>query len=95
MSKRRTKKEKLAAKHQFAISWQPSTKTSTPQAHVKGQFTNRQVEAGRPGVKEKRADFLDKDSNLSKIKKDIKKSLIIVSLIIGTELVIYLAWNVR
>jgi len=86
MAKRRTKKEKEKAKHAFNLSWAPS------EAGVKGQF-NFEPKRPRAGLQHKESALsLAKDGSLASIKKDIVKSLIIVSLILALELVIYLAW---
>ena len=86
MAKRRTKKEKEKAKHAFNLSWAPS------EPGVKGQF-NFEPKGPRAGREHKESALsLAKDGSLASIKKDIVKSLIIVSLILALELVIYLAW---
>ena len=78
------RKEKEAARHTFNITW-------SPEASVKGQFKN---ERNKPNLK---ADAHDnaivkpKDASLSIIKRDIVRSLIIASLILALETVLYLA----
>lgn len=91
MAKHRTKKQKLNVHHPFVLSW-------APEAHVKGQFASpNNFPAGKPKEpKEKeKAVLLAQEEATGKIKKDILKSLILVSLILASEVVLYLAWYVR
>lgn len=86
MAKRRTKKQKEKAKHTFNLSWSPS------EPDVKGQF-NFEPKRPRAGLRHKESALsLAKDGSLASIKKDILKSLVIVSLILALEVVLYLAW---
>jgi hypothetical protein len=84
MGIRRTKKEKLSAKHQFnfnqAISY----------THVKGQINLGTTKAKPKPVVTKNADYMDKDNDTAQVKSRIIKSLLLVSLILATEVVIYL-----
>ncbi len=98
MAKRRTRKQKEKAKHSFAVSWKPSTLTSKPEAKkgksepiVKGQTTQAQKHKRDRHIKKKSADRLAKDEGLGTIKRDLVKSLIIASLILTLEVVLYLA----
>lgn len=86
MSKRRTRKEKQQAKHRFPAPFE---------AGVKGQ-KNIGYEA-KPGKHEgsKSADLTAQAGSTLPIKRDIIKSLLLVSFILSLELVVYLAWNVR
>ncbi len=86
MAKRRTKKQKEKAKHVFSVSWVPS------EPGVKGQFNSELKKPGASSGKHESALSLAKDGSLASIKKDILKSLIIVSLILALEVVLYLAW---
>jgi len=86
MGKRRTKKEKLTAKHRSQA--------------LLGTLVKRQsviVPAGTQSKNTftKQAEILDKDDNLASIKKDIFKSLILACLILGVEMVLYLAWKIE
>jgi hypothetical protein len=68
-------------------SWTP------PEAHVKGESV---LVDKMPVVKlsaSKRAEIQAKEDSMIRIKKDIIKSLILVSLVIVLELVVYLAWS--
>lgn len=88
---RRTKKEKLEPRHPFLISWE---KTEVKKPLVKRQLVSEPEATLDKNRKTKNAEYLAKDSNLTSIKRDIVKSLIFASLILGLEIVIYLAWNV-
>jgi len=86
MAKRRTKKQKAAAKHNINLSWAPS------EPSVKGQFNFEPKKPKASSQKHENAISLAKDGSLASIKKDIVKSLILVSLILALEVVLYLAW---
>lgn len=100
MAKRRTKKQKIKAKRQFTVSWEPTSdskkprhKTGLSKAIVKGQFKNQTKANLRTGSKQKYALFSGKASYLASIKKDLLKSVMLASLILALEVVIYLAWT--
>lgn len=93
MAKKRTKKDKVTARHQFTISWQPSTKNEHPQPTVKRQNKSDKMLASTKQDKPKYTDYLAKDEDVVKIKKDIIKSFMLVSLILGIELMLYFAWG--
>ena len=100
MAKRRTRKQKETAKHMFTVSWDPSekesltsTKTSLSEPAVKGQFKKRRESAPLKPERKKNANSMVKDGYLSEIKGDIVKSLSLALVIVGLELVIYLALN--
>ena len=86
MAKRRTKKQKEGARHTFNLSWAPS------EAGVKGQFNSEPKRPKAGARKHESALSLAKDDSLASIKKDIVKSLMVVSLILALEVVLYLAW---
>lgn len=89
---RRTRKQKEEARHSFAISWSPEAKKGHSEPDVKGHLKN---EAARPlgrASNANNADLLAKQASLASIKRDILKSIILASLILGAELVLYLAW---
>jgi hypothetical protein len=93
MAKRRTRKQKEAAKHQFKISWKPNeneAKRGTSEANVKGQF--RKSEAKKPNSKPSKnySNYTAKSENLAVIRKDIVKSLILAGMIVASEIMIYL-----
>ncbi|OGM25080.1 hypothetical protein A2962_02130 [Candidatus Woesebacteria bacterium RIFCSPLOWO2_01_FULL_39_61] len=100
MKKRRTRKQKATAKHEFTIRWDPTlpqTKNEPAkdrfEASVKGQFKIADKK-GIPQAKiAKTAAISAKSDYLKRIKKDIMRSLTIAALIMGAELVLYLALN--
>ncbi|KKR39552.1 MAG: hypothetical protein UT72_C0006G0011 [Candidatus Woesebacteria bacterium GW2011_GWB1_40_101] len=84
MAKRRTRKEKERAKHTFTFTFEPDVKRQK-KGELKAQ--NLKLDAYE------NAKLSAKDSQFEPIKRDIVKSLILASLILGLELVIYLGWN--
>lgn len=68
-------------------SWTP------PEAHVnrESKFSDKAVTVKLSASK--KADIQAKEDSMGRIKKDIIKSLILVSFIIILELVVYLAWS--
>lgn len=93
MARRRTRKQKERAKHNLAFSWKPTTEIQDEKPRVKGQFNFEASTTSREASKDKNAIDLAKDSSLSLIKRDIVKSLILASLILALEVMVYLAWN--
>ena len=83
----RTRKNKENPHYNFLYSWKPS------EAGVKreSQLTDKTNSMKLPASK--RAEIQAKDESLARTKKDIIKSLILVSFIIILELVVYLAWS--
>jgi len=94
MTKRRTKKQKAGARHTFNISWAPGQEVEAGGPSVKGQFNIEPKRLNQSTHKHESALNLAKDASLASIKKDIVKSLILVSLILALEVVLYLAWYV-
>ena len=92
MAKRRTRKQKKKAKHPFELSWKPDQHPPS-KASVKGQFTKTKPSLISKAKKKKLAKDKAKPDNLASIKADIMKSLFWLGLIVGLELVIYLAWR--
>lgn len=92
MSKRRTRAEKEKAHHSFLYSWQGEPEKGEIRHDVKGQFKNEPKEAFRNFGKGKNADNLAKVGTLASIKRDMVKSLLLASLILAAEVVVYLAW---
>lgn len=92
MPKHRTREQKESPNYSSLISWKPDSQALSGSS-VKGQFKNhaqgKTFEAGR----HKSADSLDKNDVSVSIKRDLVKSLILASLIIALELVVYLAWK--
>jgi len=88
--KRRTKKQKENAKHSYSIEWKPSTKSTNPRRTVKRQL-DIGTKAKTSGVRnEKNARHTALGSSTLNLKKEVSKSLLLFSLILGVEVVIYL-----
>jgi hypothetical protein len=83
----RTRKNKENPHYNFLYSWTPH------EPHVKGESDLVNKEVAVKLTASKRADIQAKEDSMVRIKKDIIKSLILVSLVITLELVVYLAWN--
>jgi hypothetical protein len=90
MSKRRTRKDKVEAKHFGTISWSPeaSNKPSV-NSQSKNDFRAREKVASRRDNAEQSA----KELAVKATKKDLVKSVLIALAIITLEVVLYLAWN--
>ncbi len=86
MGKRRTRKDKVKARHTFNLSW-------VPEAGVKGQFNSEADKLMPKPVRAEMAMSKAKDAPFTSLKRDILKSLIVASLILALEVVIYLAWS--
>ncbi|MBI3397278.1 hypothetical protein HY045_02265 [Candidatus Woesebacteria bacterium] len=89
MAKRRTKKQKENAHHNFQISWSPVQAGPS----VKSQIKNTKSEEHNINVKMKNAEYSDLGLNFEPIRKDIYKSLFIAGLIVAIELVLYSQWH--
>lgn len=88
MAKRRTKSQKVNAKHSFTISWEGGLKSPTREP-VKGQ-TQKASHAQIINTDNKtKANTTVQSYDLATIKKDIVKSLLIASFILALELVLY------
>lgn len=99
MSKKRTRKQKESAKHNFSIHWEPDAgseaKTSTTEADVKRQLKYKKARSSsRLHAPKYTVDTGDINS-LASIRKDIYKSLGLTGFILALELVIYLFWYVK
>jgi hypothetical protein len=100
MSKRRTRKQKEKAKHQFKLSWEPTSintvakdKTSSPKAVVKGQ-TKRDKKTEKLKNRKTKYAYITADyENLGTIRHNLIRSLLIASLILSLELVLYFKWS--
>lgn len=82
MAKRRTRKQKVQAKHKFIF--EPA---------VKGQFKNEPKTTLLSKPDSKKAKKLANLTDLVSLKSDIIRSLILASLVLGLEIMIYLAWK--
>lgn len=96
MAKKRTRKEKEHALHQFAISWKPNN------SRLKKEMSSTNVNSQLPGRNDvdldisksnKLATFTEKNVGLASIKKDLLRSLILVAVILASEIMIYLNWT--
>jgi hypothetical protein len=83
----RTRKNKEHPHYNFLYSWVPS------EAHVKRESVLINKENVVKLSASKRAEIQAKEDSFERIKKDIIKSLILVSFILILELVVYLAWS--
>jgi hypothetical protein len=93
VGKRRTRRQKQQAKHQFAVSWTPQPQKVSSEANVKSQIEIKpQARHDRARVS-KKAQLLAKQEGFEAYGKDVVKSLILASIILATELVLYLAWK--
>ncbi len=95
MGKHRTKKQKLNPHRSFLLSWSPEPKKRILKADVKGQFKNSLESPKTEAPHVKNANKLAQEGSFAAVKRDILTSLILASFILGLEVVIYLAWNVR
>ena len=87
MSIQRTRKDKQSPHYNFLYSWTPS------ESYVNREITS---EAKNKNIKlsaSKKADIQAKEDMSIRIKKDLIKTLILVSFIVILEVVVYLAWN--
>lgn len=87
MSEHRTRKNKENPHYNFLYSWTPS------QARVKRESDSGQAVSVRKPLEAKRAEIQAKDEATPRIKKDIIRSLILVSFVLALEVVVYLAWK--
>lgn len=81
----RTRKNKQNPNYNFLYSWTPS------EPSVKGESQNDHDKHAYKLSAAKRAESLAKDNLSKRIKKDILKSLALVSLMFIIEVVVYLA----
>jgi hypothetical protein len=100
MAKRRTRKQKIQAKHQFTINWVPSSTTSKKsskstnyKAGVKRQTAKTKIQEKPKFVKKKMAKSMAKVDSLASIRHNLVKSLSLATIILGLELMIYLFWK--
>lgn len=93
MAKRRTRKQKERARKNFKFFIQPEAKNSIFEANVKGQIQKPLVAGSKDKKQVKNAETLAQQGHLATVKKDITRSIIIASFILGIELVLYLALN--
>jgi hypothetical protein len=87
MSIRKTRKDKEHPHYNFLYTWAPV------EAHVKRESQPNNNESFSKLSASKKAEIQAKEDSIGRIKKDIVKSLILVSFIIILELGLYLAWS--
>ncbi len=92
MGKRRTRAEKEKAHHSFLYSWQGQPEKGPVRHDVKGQFKNEPDDISKKHRKANSANLMAKDDSLASVKRNMVKSLILASLILAAEVVVYLAW---
>ena len=92
MGKRRTRAEKENPHRAFLYSWQGQPGKGPVRHDVTGQFKNEPHETSLKDEKANKANVLAKDGTLASIRRDMAKSLILASLILAAEVVVYLAW---
>ena len=90
MARRRTRKQKEGAHHQFTVSWDPNRKRASSEASVKRQIQKDSRSGKLSSTRNDNPEFLADIENTAMIKKEIKRSLIMASAIIAMELVLYL-----
>jgi len=100
MSKRRTRKQKEKAKHQFKLSWEPvpnqlkaKDKTSSPKAVVNRQTGKHKKSKKVKNIKTENAYLTADYENLGTIRHNLVRSLLIASLILSLELMLYFKWS--
>lgn len=96
MSKKRTKKQKSQALHQFTVSWKPknfSHKRSQDKLSVNSQLNEPEKNIETKFSQTNFAEILGKNGSSASIKKEIVKSLILATFILASEIVIYLNWT--
>lgn len=90
--KRRTRKDKENARHDFLVSWEPDSDEAKSERSVKGQFKNSHADKKNKTKRPKKAKTKAKGTGEAAIKRDIVKSLGLAFLIISLEIMIYLVW---
>jgi hypothetical protein len=90
MAKKRTRKQKEKAKHQFTISWRPEPNSASSEPDVKGQKKATSTSKAPKTSKQKDAYLLGNNLQLGTIRHDIIKSLVTASFMLGLEIMIYL-----
>jgi len=89
---KRTKKEKLSTRHPFLISWEKSQSTLSRDL-VKGQMKIEAKSNIKKSDDNKNANIQDKEPALNQIKRNMVRSLMLASLILGLEMVLYFVWH--
>ena len=90
MTIQRTRKNKKIPNYGFLVSWDQN---QSKQSSVKGETKFGDINKTASIRHGKRADSLAQAEANTYVKRDLIRSLIIISLILILELVVYLAWN--
>lgn len=90
MAEQRTRKQKETVHYPFLVSWQPNEGS---QARVNRELNSISYSKPKKLTASKRAEELAKEGESVRIKKDIIRSVILVSFILVVEVVVYLAWK--
>lgn len=91
--KRRTRKDKQTARHDFLISWENGNSEPNLSTSVKGQKKMSLKKKAHVPSHSKSAKFSAKDRSWSVVRRDIVKSLLLTTFVFSLELVIYLVWK--
>ena len=83
----RNRKDKAHPNYSFLVSYDPKQATVKRESNLSSHSGNLKLSAS------KKAAELAKEDSQSRIKKDIIKSLILVSFVLIAEVVVYLARN--
>lgn len=85
--KERTREQKANPNYNFLVSWQPKG------GSVKRELASNYSPAKTKLSPAKKADLAAQKDSYTRIKKDIVKSIILVTLILSLEIAVYLARN--
>jgi len=92
MAIRRTREDKINARHQFLYSWSDKATESQFEHNVKRQLKTELGVDSKDSETSKNVNILAQNGTLASIKRDLLKSLFLACLILGIEVVLYLAW---
>jgi hypothetical protein len=90
MAEHRSRKNKESPHYGFLVSWQPKP---VSQARVKREPNSDKISGTASIGQGKRAESMAQAESGTGTKKNIIRSLILISFILILELVVYLAWN--
>lgn len=101
MTKKRTRKQKKKARHQFIIRWEANfsdakenqAKNKLSEADVKWQNGSNKKDRRFENLNKKIPNYSGRIDNLASIKRDLFKSLSLAALILASELVLYFIWK--
>lgn len=93
MASKKNKKAYKEKKYTFLTKTFSEPKINSSVPDVKWQFKNTKTNQNKKTSNSKNADDTAKDNDLPTLKKDVAKSLFVVSLILALELVVYFLWR--